>query len=159
MNYVISRLERKGDLRHINTAPLARSHGALCIRKGNKRHLCRREDHAQRDVHIDDVNLTSLELRRRIPHHVKDLVDGNSQINQGKLHFLSGTEMGHGKNHRETHFHQRAQSAKKLLRIARHIYALYHQLAIELHAYAHDRNIGSTRVRAEIKFVRAHIQI
>ena len=159
MHYVVARLERKRDLRHIDAAPFARSHGTLRVRKGDESHLCRREDHAKGDIHIDDVDLTSFELRRRIPYYVKDLVDRNSQINQGKLHFLTSTEMRYRENHRKAHLGQRAQSAKEFLRIARHINALHYQLAIELHAHTHDRNVGCTRIRAEIEFIGTHVQI
>ncbi len=159
VHHVVARLEGEGDLGNVDARALARGHGSLRVGKRHQRHLRRREYHAQRDVHIHDVHLAALELGGGIAGHVQNLIDGNAQVNKGKLHFLTRPEMRHGKHHGKAGFSQRAQPAEQLVGVARNVDALHHQLAVYLGAHAHDGNVGGPRVLAEVQLGGPHVQV
>ena len=66
MHHIITGLVRKGDVGDVDALRGAHRHGTLRIGKRNKSELRRREDHAERNVHIDDVHHTTAQLARAV---------------------------------------------------------------------------------------------
>ena len=153
---VIARLIRERDLGDVDMTARTRSGGPLGVGHADHAQLRLRDDHSQRDVHVDDVDDPAAQAALLLPVGVirvflgiKPFLNGKAVIDEGEHHIGTASAVRGAEHHRIAIVDQCAQAAEQLIGVPRRLDALHRQLDIHVAANAHDGHVRCTLALAE----------
>ena len=169
VHHVVAGLEREGDLGGIHAGAHAAAGGARALGVGGRhqREMRFRDDHAERDVVVHDVDdpapqaafglgrgvgLCAFGLRLAIVqifwlHNL----DGNTVVDEGVAHGLAGAQVRSREDDGVAVGGEALQLAEYFVGHPGHIDALHRQLVVQRAANPHDGDIGGPHLAPEVQ--------
>ena len=156
MHNVIARLIRERDLGDVDMAARTRGGGPLGVGHADHAKLRLRDDHSQRDVHVNDVDDPAAQAALLLPVGIigvflgiEPFLDGKAVIDEGEHHIGAASTVRGAEHHRVAIVDERAQTTEQLIGMPCRLDAFHRQLHVNVPAHAHDGHVRCTLALAE----------
>ena len=153
---VIARLVRERDLGDVDMAARTCGGGPLSVGHADHAELGLRDDHAQGNVHVDDVDHPAAQAALLLPVQIigvflgiEPFLDGKAVIDEGEHHIGAASAVRGAEHHRVAVVDERAQTTEQLIGMPRRLDAFHRQLHVNVAAHAHDGHVRCTLALAE----------